>query len=110
MQVLNLIEDDDVLDSYTRTMLSLQQKGFSNDMDTLWTTLPMDGIRLMVNVWLTRPADRAYIAHPTPTATQAMNVIHSVPYLSLVEKQIVQNLIRVAINTKTGDHLFDASS
>lgn len=69
--------EDEVLDNHVRMWLALEQNGLSQVMDTLWNTLPADGIRLMVNVWLSRPTDRAGIAHPTPTSVEARRIINS---------------------------------
>ena len=80
--------DEEAMDSYASIILSLEKGGFTEDMNTLWTTLPVDGIRLMVNVWLTRPMDRAGITHPIPTSAQALQIIESDPRFSSLEKEI----------------------
>lgn len=101
--------DDDEMDSYTSIILFLERGGFTDDMNTLWNSLPVDGIQLMVNVWLTRPADRAGIAHPIPTSAQALAIIELDHRLSSVEKDLAATLIPIAVN-KMGILLFDTEN
>ena len=97
--------DEEEMDSYTRIILSLVNGGFTEDMNTLWNALPVEGIRLTVNVWLTRSAG---IAHPIPTSSEALRIIQSDPRLSS-EKHIAETLIPVAVN-KIGVPLFDTKN
>jgi len=101
--------EDEAMDSYAKIILSLENGGYTEDMDTLWNALPVEGIRLMVNVWLTRPADRAGIAHPIPTSSEALRIILSDPRLSTPEKDIAAALIPIAVN-KTGVPLFNTKN
>ena len=101
--------DEEAMDSYASIILSLERGGFTDDMNTLWNLLPADGIRLMVNVWLTRSADRAGIAHPVPTSAQALAIIESDHRLSSAEKYLAATLVPFAVN-KIGIPLFDTTN
>lgn len=93
--------DDGELDDVVNRAQILKREDLNADANLIWNAVAPEVRNVMVTMWLTRES-RAHsaIAHPIPTAAQALDIIDSVLNLSAQAKGVAQTIITFGVDKK----------
>lgn len=93
--------DVDELDDIVSKAQVLKREGLDVDANLIWNAVAQEARNVMVTMWLTRESNaRSAIAHPIPTAVQALEIIDSVLNLSAQAKGVARTVVRFGVDKK----------
>jgi len=88
--------DDEAMDMHQGKGAALLRNGLTDSVEFVWGFIPDLQRSVMISVFLTRPPNRRWIAHPNPTVGQGRQLINFDHRITEVERDFITGFIPIA--------------
>src|SRR5260221_13995538 len=100
--------DDEAMGKHLNRGAMLRRNGLEESIEFVWGSIPEFERNIMVLMFLTRPPNCTWIAHPDPTVSEGRNLIRLDPQIPQAEKDYIRNFIPMA-KDKSKKNLFSSN-
>ena len=101
--------EDETMDIHLGKGAKLERDDLKESVEFVWDSIPVLERDIMLSMYLTRPNNRNWIAHPDPSVREGIYLINQNHHISQAEKDYIKKLIPKA-EDKSKKRLFQGDS